>query len=146
FRRVLFRSLHSDRISPRYHRQIVSTVRSDNCDLGRLLRVQRALAQPGTFRAVTAPAQENPRAARLVLRTIQSRFRQRRPRVCKLVAGSDSENGAEFRTAARSCDWRRFFWEKVAEQLFARGRSGLRLSRASIAGRLIARAHRSSLP
>ena len=42
--------------------------------------------------------------------------------------------------------WRRLFWEKVAERLLAGGRSGLRLSRASIAGRIIARAHRCGVP
>src|SRR5207237_7505765 len=111
-----------------------------------LILVQRDLLQPGALIVAAAAAQEKPRAARLVLRPVQSRFRQRHPRVCKLVAGGDSKSCAQFRIAARSCDWRRFLWEKVAERLFAGGRSGLCFSRASIAGRIVARANRSSVP
>src|SRR5207302_233809 len=66
--------------------------------------------------------------------------------VSGVVVGVASENGAEFRVVARSCVWRRFFWGKVAERLIARGSSGLHLSRAAIAGCLVARAHRSRVP
>ena len=140
-----FGRVYSDGVSSRHHRPIVSTVRAHDCDLRHLLRVQRAFAQSGAFGDVAPPAQENARPARLVLRSVQSRLRQRDARLRELVARRDSKSCAQFRVARRARGRRGSFWIAIAERLFAGGRSGLRLSRAAIARRLVARAHRPGL-
>ncbi len=84
---------------------------------------------------VAAAAQENARPARLVLRSIQSRFRPGHRRLCKLVSARDSKSGAQFRLARRARGRRRFFRIAIAERVFAGGRSGLRFSGAAITRR-----------
>ena len=114
-------------------------------DLGHLLRLQRALAQSGALGAAAAPAQENARPARLVFRSVQSRLRQRDARLCELVAARDSKSCAQLRVARRARGRRGTVWIAIAERIPAGRRSGLRLSRAAIARRRFARAHRRRL-
>ena len=98
---------------------------------------------PALSALLLRPAKENARSARLVLRSIQSRLRQRNARLRELVAPRHSKSGAQFRAARRARGRRGTVWIAIAERLFAGRRSGLHFSRAAIAGRIVARANRS---
>src|SRR5207244_3598125 len=137
--------LYPDCISAGHHRQIVPTVRADHRNLCDLLSVQRALTFTRAVGAVAASAQESSRAARLVLRSLQSRLRQCDAWLRELVASRDSENLSQLRSARCSRRWRGFLWRSTAEQLFAGGRPGVCFYPASIARRVFARAHRPGL-
>src|SRR4029453_14429402 len=125
--------VYSYGISSRYYWQVVPAVRSHDCYLGHHLRIQRALAEPGTCSHAAPPAKENPWSGWLVFRSIQSCLCKRKSRLREFVACRDSKGRPQFRLACRGCDRCRSFWIAVAEQLSARRRSGLHLSSAAVA-------------
>ena len=133
-----FGRVYSYRVSSRYHRQVVSTVRAHDRDLRHFLRVQRALAEPGTFSHAAPPAKENAWSGWLVFRSVQSRLRRRNTRLRELVAPGHSKSGAQLRAARGAGGRRGTVWSAIAERLFARGRSGLHFSRVAITRRRIA--------
>ena len=97
---------------------------------------------PALVIVIAAAAKENARPARLVLRSVQSRIRQRDPRLRKLVAPGHSKSRAQFRIARRVRSRCGTVWIAIAEWIPAGRRSRLRLSRASITRRIVARTHR----
>ena len=100
---------------------------------------------PALSSLLLRPRKKTPRPARLVLRSVQSRLRQRDAWLCELVAARDSESGAQFRIARRARGRRGLFRIAIAERFPAGRRSRLRLSRAAITRRVFARADRPGL-
>ena len=97
---------------------------------------------PALVIVIAAAAKENARPARLVLRSIQSRLRQRDACLRKLVAPGHSKSCAQFRIARRVRSRCGPVWIAIAEWIPPGRRSRLRLSRASVTRRIVARTHR----
>ena len=97
---------------------------------------------PALVIVIAAATEENARPARLVLRSVQSRIRQRDPCLRKLVAPGHSKSRAQFRTARRVRSRCGPVWIAIAEWIFTGRRSRLRFSRASVTRRIVTRTHR----
>ena len=99
---VLCGGLHPDRVHSGNHRAALPAVRAHHCDLGHLLRLQRAHAQPGACRAAVAAAKASARPARLVLRRVQPRLQAHDRALREHVAARDSQG----QRSAWSCSLR----------------------------------------
>ena len=93
---------------------------------------------PALSCVVAAPEKEGPWTARLVLRSLQSRFRERDPRLCQLVSPAPFAKQCSVLLARCARGRRGIVWVALAEWIPTGRRSGLRLSRASVTRRIVA--------
>ena len=130
-----FCGIHSNGLSSRHHGSTVPTVCVNNCHLGHLFRVQRAVVESRVVCVAASPEEKSVGPNWLVFRSIQSRVRQRNARLRELVAPGHSKGRPQFCVARRARGRCGFFRIQITEQLFAGRRSGLRFSGAAITGR-----------